>query len=508
LFVTTFSQSITKVTPSSGEKGTLQLPITITGSGTSFSNATTTIIEIIQGTHSLKVNSASVVNNESINATISISNVANKGFYTVRAWDSNVGMIEFQNGFVVLENTTPPEIVNTTPDNAAVGQQLPITISMSNAHFTQATNQTMHLTQGTTTIYPISEVEVLNDNYIRATFDLGQYNLVSGSVLDAHCYNDFDGSLVDVGAVEIGEPTKFSVGINYVGQFNGTIELYQQHEGSNPVTYSLVGSSIVPVSNTVSFLNVPIGKYVTRCIPDTHVDAVATYFPDQLTWEKATVIVTAISGPFSTYYITPFSSVITQTGQGTLSGSVSWGPDGFAKSSTVLAEGIEVFIHDVTNSLYLQAVTDSYGMYNFTGIPSGDYDLVINLPGYKQTSTYTFNLTESSTKNDFDFIIDNGAVFTTLSAGMEEIESEPLKKELKIYPNPTKGSFKIDFTDVPNEFTVRIYNSIGVLVSENSIMNNHNTYFSGDISSLSEGLYLLKISGVNLEEELRIVKTK
>ncbi|MBL4862282.1 MAG: hypothetical protein JKY09_04590 [Crocinitomicaceae bacterium] len=60
------AQTISSVSPNSAEKGTWSLPVTITGSGTTFSNATSTVVRIKQGTEELEIISVNSVDPESV----------------------------------------------------------------------------------------------------------------------------------------------------------------------------------------------------------------------------------------------------------------------------------------------------------------------------------------------------------------------------------------------------------------------------------------------------------
>ena len=72
---------------------------------------------------------------------------------------------------------------------------------------------------------------------------------------------------------------------------------------------------------------------------------------------------------------------------------------------------------------------------------------------------------------------------------------------LRIFPNPTSGKFFIDFSYsdlISNSKTIKIYNSIGLLIFQNNvnINSNRNSDFQSeiDLSLFSDGIYFIKIN--------------
>jgi len=75
-------------------------------------------------------------------------------------------------------------------------------------------------------------------------------------------------------------------------------------------------------------------------------------------------------------------------------------------------------------------------------------------------------------------------------------ESDITANDFIIYPNPTSGAFTIEFnTANGNTATVRLFNPLGqlVLTSNYAVLQGINKV-SFDISSFSQGIYLLELS--------------
>lgn len=505
---TTFAQNITSVTPSSAERGTIALPVSISGSGTNFSSATSTVVEIAQGTSTLVTSAVNVVSGALVDLSVTVSNLDATGDYTVRVYDQVVGgMVELLNGFTVLSNSNPPSVVNTTPELAAVGQLLPVTITTQNANFLQATNTAMYLTvQGTSTIiYPVGGTEqVLTDNNIRAYFDFGAITYGAGTVINAHAWNSFDGSFDDMGAIVLTASTSLYGTLNYGGTYDGVVELYQQNQGVTPNTYSLVATSTVGAGNTYDFQGVPEATYLIRSVPIGVTDVVATYYPSNIAWQSATHVTTDTSGPAGPFDITPVPSLLILTNGISVNGNIGWGPNGFVNktSAVVNAEDVEVFLRDTVNNYYSQDVTDANGIYGFTGIPDGTYDIIINKPGYEQISTYTFVVDNNAVNlTDMDFLIEDGQISAVNSLGLTKLDAS----KLNVYPNPVGDELMIALPEGIGNVEIMIHDAVGQQVWQRNVPAGM-TMMKVDVGALPAGVYVISAVNENGKFESRLVK--
>jgi len=192
------AQYINTVVPNSGPVGTWSLPVTISGSNTNFSSATSTVVRIYNGPLELEVLNVSNVTSNTIDFELRIPYTALTGYYDVQVYDQNVGVITHIDGFIVTPGNNLPYIIETSPDSVRQNKILPVTISTANTYFSQATDNTIYLTQGTNTILPIpGSITAISDTEIEATFDFNVPFLDVDSVLNSHCGNSFDGILSD-----------------------------------------------------------------------------------------------------------------------------------------------------------------------------------------------------------------------------------------------------------------------------------------------------------------------
>lgn len=504
-------QTISSVGPNSGDRGSWQLPITISGSGTNFSNATSTIVKITQATSTL-MDLEVVVNNvtpSSVNCHVRIPNNALLGYYSVSVFDQTIGgMVNLPNGFTVYPNASPPHLMKTTPSKVGLNQVLPVTITVDNANFSQATDNTIFLSNNGTSnlINPVSGTTVgLNNSHIRATFNINDPSLSVGSVLSSHCANSFDGNFTDPFSIEVTAPTSISGAINYSGSYNGVVELYQENVNVNPTmltTYSLVATATV-VSNSYSFNNVAEASYYIRSVPINMSDVVSTYFAADISWQTATLVSTDPAVP-AVCNITPVAS-LSLPGGILVNGTVGFGPNGYNKTQFILAEGVEVFLKDYVNNQFAQTVTNQNGEYTFANVPNGSYILVIDLPGYNQISTFSFGVTSNSEDvNGVDFVINDGEIFLSNFLTSQTIENE----KLVVFPNPTNNELSIVLPANLTNAKITIFNSSGqTLLDEKILLNKGNTK-KVNVSWLTEGFYFVRVQGVEYSLEQKFIKTK
>ncbi len=87
---------------------------------------------------------------------------------------------------------------------------------------------------------------------------------------------------------------------------------------------------------------------------------------------------------------------------------------------------------------------------------------------------------------------DNKDTFAFKSTRMDTTQLDNQKKhKITVYPNPTKGNFKVAFNYVPKKTTIQLFNSKGRLQYQNSY--EHINQLNLNITPWAKGLYLVKI---------------
>jgi len=83
------------------------------------------------------------------------------------------------------------------------------------------------------------------------------------------------------------------------------------------------------------------------------------------------------------------------------------------------------------------------------------------------------------------------------------IEKQPAAG-LSVYPNPTKGNFKVILPADTRNASIELYNNMGILISKQTTSNSVN---SVDLSNHSPGIYILKvISNSRVIDSQKIIK--
>lgn len=160
-----FAQSLTGVSPSSVNAG-VTLDVTITGSNTHFTdpNGTQLYFGFASGSSTSQdcINTMTVVDDVTLHANISVPPYA-VGNYNVQVINSVDGTIPPISIFVIGNAAT---LTTVTPNTAAVGQTLDVTITGSNTHFLTNTNQ-VTFSMGTGTIN-VNSVTAVNNTTLTA----------------------------------------------------------------------------------------------------------------------------------------------------------------------------------------------------------------------------------------------------------------------------------------------------------------------------------------------------
>jgi hypothetical protein len=92
-------------------------------------------------------------------------------------------------------------------------------------------------------------------------------------------------------------------------------------------------------------------------------------------------------------------------------------------------------------------------------------------------------------------------------AGIEE-KSE-FKSNITIMPNPSAGLFSLVFTfPTQQKVKIRIYNSLGQIISTDEIENVGSNYFDVDLRTVSDGVYFLEVSNSREKITKKLIITK
>jgi hypothetical protein len=184
------AQVLTSTSPSSASQGSQNLPITISGLGTSFVGGSATYVYFGQGSSSYYLSSTNVTINSSTNLTayfdIPFSQPA--GTYDVTV--DNGGNTVTGAIFSILAGQAP-QIVTVDTNYAAVGTTLDVTITGLGTHFSQGSNTSVYFSQGSNTYISSLQTTVNSPTSLTATMAVN-WGLPFG-FYDVNVYDSFDG---------------------------------------------------------------------------------------------------------------------------------------------------------------------------------------------------------------------------------------------------------------------------------------------------------------------------
>lgn len=137
--------------------------------------------------------------------------------------------------------------------------------------------------------------------------------------------------------------------------------------------------------------------------------------------------------------------------------------------------------------------TPTGGSFNGTGVTGNMFDPSASGAG---TFTITYNYSDSNSCSNSDTKTINVDLCTTLA----ELNSDVIS----IYPNPTSGSFTIDFksTHIEN-ISIEIYDAIGKLILQETSTSAKTTVY---LDNYAKGIYSTKLKTNNVYKVFRIIK--
>lgn len=223
---------LTEVSPDQADKGET-LDVTISGSGTSFTQASDISVEFYGSTSGsmLMVNSTTVVNDSTLLCNLTVPVTSRSGAYDIYVVMNGMDVLQLTEVFTVIgDPNSEPHIVSVSPATAEQGEKLDVTISGANTHFTQGSETNMAIFNQATFV-EASSFNVLNDSVIIAHFEIPADFPVD--LYDVGVITDVDGYMDLVQSFTITEEDTITA-IVETGKTEERLQVYP-----NPVTNEL-----------------------------------------------------------------------------------------------------------------------------------------------------------------------------------------------------------------------------------------------------------------------------
>jgi hypothetical protein len=173
-------------------------------------------------------------------------------------------------------------------------------------------------------------------------------------------------------------------------------------------------------------------------------------------------------------------------GPGFIGGDVT---EGANKTEGDPLAGMEVVLFDMSGNAIQYAYTDANGQFGFSNLAYGTYQVYVEVLGVQTIPAIVTISSETPSVEDLHIM----ASETLISTGIAEFDFNGAISE--VFPNPTNNELAIRF-ELPTATDVRIsvLDLTGrMLITRTNTVETTQVRF--DVSSLTEGYYLLSIEG-------------
>jgi hypothetical protein len=208
------------------------------------------------------------------------------------------------------------------------------------------------------------------------------------------------------------------------------------------------------------------GKYIIKAVnnnPVTHPQLVSTYYETTADWTKATNIDVAGNNQYVAN-ITMLQNPVT-TGKGSISGFVRVLKVSSPVQGGLIGSGSEgdaLPYADLTltskGTILLRTQSGLDGSYTFSNLPSGEYIVAAELPGFTSVKPYTLNITDAKSSYvniNFTAYLGNGVI-----TDKKEIN----QFDMVLYPNPTSGLVNLRSSNADKTVFVRVIDLNGQIL--------------------------------------------
>ena len=260
------------------------------------------------------------------------------------------------------------------------------------------------------------------------------------------------------------------------------------------------------------------GDYLIKYIPNESSASqfFVTYYTSSPFWQQAQVV-NLSNNAISNLELTaiPKSQTPSQQGSGRIKGRVVTA-ENTGNSRIVVGrlyeggsplENIAVYLlKSGEQAVFSEALTDSEGVFEMTGLPGGQYELLLDVPGIAMApGSSVIDLDESKPIELTAFVGEEGIV-TEISIVSSVSLEEAL--QINIYPNPVSDYLVVDYQDddfTSRKMSIRLYSILGQELMADKIAVGKTLL---DLRGYSPGMLLLTTfdEAGNLINQIKIKK--
>ncbi len=288
---------------------------------------------------------------------------------------------------------------------------------------------------------------------------------------------------------------------------NGVAYLYR--EGSNFKKNDILATTPLNNLGEYKFDSIPYGNYRVAIRPDTiqYPNNFITYYGDKTEWANASIINTAALAGNSTNNTIHLIHQDTTTGTNEISGKltsdyysnarIKGGNAVLAQAKPIAGIGIRACKRPGGSSAR-QMQTDSTGNFKLTDLSTGDYFLIVDMPGLP-SDTCEFTVTSNS-KLGFNYVVDSSKIgsFCTNVLTVQKTNFPITTTYLNAIPNPTEATTVLQYNlDSPTPVYISIFNLLGkevaILQNATQQQGNYSLTINPLTYNLSSGAYIVKL---------------
>lgn len=280
-----------------------------------------------------------------------------------------------------------------------------------------------------------------------------------------------------------------------------------------------------------NFTSFNSGVYIVKAIPNSLSLQIA-YGDSAVNWKTAKQIIHGCSAnDIQNIQVKALPSATTTPGSGRLSGIITQTVGFGQRPSSVgptnsnpfkpMAPGNPIggiVVKGGRNpggQMFTQTITEpdslspAYGTYTLTGLPIGDYFILVDITGLDTNNTYHVKITPADTVfQNLDFTVDSIQINPVYATDVSVHEIVLNENKINVYPNPATNYLTIQY-NLQSNSTVKIdlYDILGKAVKEllpetRQASDKYKTTWSLD--DLKSGLYFMKININGKESTIKI----
>ncbi|MFH2095782.1 MAG: T9SS type A sorting domain-containing protein [Bacteroidota bacterium] len=276
-----------------------------------------------------------------------------------------------------------------------------------------------------------------------------------------------------------------------LGQNEGHVAAYIDDNGFMQFT----GQGNISSSSEYMISFTEQGNYLLKGIVDDHVtypNLMNTYYNSEIDWQLATPVSLQCGDSVQLDIQMARTAPIT-SGTGSVSGTIVY------ENTSDPVYKADVFLSDsLVNYPCMATQTDMTGIYQFTGIPAGSYEIVVDMPGIPLISSHHFTVTATNTQfTGYDFYVDTVisrltgiGIYADTTNINNSVETHISGITVSVYPNPFADNVNIDYRlDNSTDVSLELIDVNGRTVKEMVSMEQQSGEHHYEISGLDAGIY-------------------